>query len=293
MTDISQPVDIAKEMAAAETTGATEAEVPRETPVEPAVTDAATQQPTEAPEKKMVPLAALHEARSENKELKEAVKRLTESTGKMEDRFQKFLETATRKPDPPAPDPAQDPIGALQHENAQLRKQMESVTGDVQQFKQAGSQQEQISQLTRQVQAAGKEFMSKTPDYGQAYEFVRNVRMQDLTDLGTPAEQIPGILEREEYGLAAAALQGGKSPTEVLYNIAKRYGFKSVAKQEGTSQNASKLETIQKGQEAAKTQSGGKPDGPITLEALSKLDDAEFDRVIADENLWAKAIGKK
>lgn len=279
-------VDIKAELAAAEPEAETKEavaevkteDVSRET--KPVITEV---------EKKMVPLEALHEARIQNKELKEMTRQLNERLSKGEERFQKFLEAATQKDQPQPPAFEQDPLAHLKYENDTLRKQLGEVNGKVSKFDESIQQNAQLNETVRRVQAAGSEFIKSTPDYAQAYDYIRNIRAQDLADLGTPPEQIPVILEQEELGLAISAVNGGKSPTEALYNISKRYGYKPVAKQEIKSDT--KLENIQKGQEAAKTQDGGRPNAPLTLSALAEMSEDEIDALVKDPKLWKKAIG--
>lgn len=285
MEEISQDVDIAKELSA----------VPHETPETTETTEVVKETKpevkTEEKHKTMVPHEALHEARLETRELREQLRQIRETSLKSEERFQKFLEAAAKDAAPKAPDFREDPFGSIQHENAALKKQLEELTGKVKEVDNFRTVSVQSQQLQSQVASHAREFMKTKPDYPEAYQYIRSVRSQDLADLGTPTEQIQQILENEEIGLATAALRGGKNPAEVLYGIASRYGYKPVAKPNNGVDNASKLETIQKGQDVSKSQGGGKPDSPLTLEALSKMDEDEFSKIISDDKLWRKAIG--
>jgi hypothetical protein len=242
---------------------------------------------TEAPpDDKQVPLAALHEARKIQKELrdelnraKEEAKAAAERADKYSSTFEKFLAERTKEV---APKYEEDPLGALKYENEQLRKKYEEVETGVKQTKEDWQRSQQYLAFVQHVQAQEATYKKQAQDYDEAVAFLKEVRLQDFADLGLSPEDSMAALENEINGLAQAAVQKGKNAAEVAYKMAQRYGYKSKPSED------SKLETLAKGQEASKSLAGGKADVALTLDALSQLDDEQIDALIRDDKAWKK-----
>ena len=75
-----------------------------------------------------------------------------------------------------------------------------------------------------------------------------------------------------------------------MYELAKNYGYAS--KPSKGQEAGKKLETIERGQEASKSLgSGSRADpGKLTLDALARMDDEDFNNLVTDEKKW-KEIG--
>ena len=96
-------------------------------------------------------------------------------------------------------------------------------------------------------------------------------------------------MTNEVYQLTIRAVQAGKEPAELIYELAKNQGF--VGKVAAAEQkSAEKLESIAKGQEAsASLGSGSRADaGKLTLDSLAKMDDDDFNALVLDEKKWAQ-----
>ena len=125
--------------------------------------------PKEEPKESMVPYGALHEERAIRKELQQKV-------SSMEDQIKSF-ETLRSEIEQMrasnAPDPDEDPLGSLYHENETLRN-------DVNEMKQYQSeqmayqqQQEEVTQVINRYQSDANEFIQKNPDFTNAYNHLR------------------------------------------------------------------------------------------------------------------------
>ena len=90
--------------------------------------------------------------------------------------------------------------------------------------------------------------------------------------------------------MSLKALQLGKSPAEVAYNLAINYGYKSNNVPRETQDPNKKIETIQAGQRTQAMPSGGKASPTLTLSALETMDDDDFDKLISDDASWKKMI---
>lgn len=178
---------------------------------------------------KLVPLAALHEARNEVKDLRakiatlEALPRLTEAQQKALDRLN-ATEAAIEAKDP---DFLEDPKGYV---DANLKKSQEALKklneANEQRDAQTRAQQE-VTQLVTNVGAKEQEFLKTTPDYYDAVTHIRTVRASQLQMLypqATP-EQITRQITVEEIGAARQLLQQGGDPAHFAYNYAKTMGY--------------------------------------------------------------------
>jgi hypothetical protein len=234
---------------------------------------------------KQVPLAALHEARQIQKELREQAKKAQdearfarEKAEKMELTFQSFLAERTKEA---APKYEEDPLGALKYENDQLKKQVEEVNTGVKKTQDEWQRTQQYQSFAQHVQSQEAEFKKQAQDYDHAIAYLKDVRLQDYADLGYSQEDATSALQNEILGLAQAAVQKGKNAADVAYKMAQRYGYKAKT-------SDTKLETLAKGQEASKALAGGKADVALSLDALSQLDDEQLDALIKDDKAWKK-----
>jgi hypothetical protein len=234
---------------------------------------------------KQVPLAALHEARQIQKELREQAKKAQdearfarEKAEKMEQTFQSFLAERTKEA---APKYEEDPLGALKYENDQLKKQVEEVNTGVKKTQDEWQRTQQYQSFAQHVQSQEASYKQQAQDYDQAIAYLKDVRLQDYADLGYTQEDATAALQNEILGLAQAAVQKGKNAADVAYKMAQRYGYKAKT-------SDSKLETLAKGQEASKSLAGGKADVALTLDALSQLDDEQLNALIKDDAAWRK-----
>jgi hypothetical protein len=262
-----------------------------ETPAEVTPPPVVTNDPPPAPvEDKQVPLAALHEARQIQKELREQAKKAQdearlarEKAEKMEQTFQSFLSERTKEA---APKYEEDPLGALKYENDQLKKKYEEVETGIKQTQDDWQRSQQYQHFTQQVVSQEAAYKQNVADYDQAVAYLKKVRLDDYADLGYEPAAAHEALQNEIFGLAQAAMSKGKNAADVAYKMAQRYGYK-------VQQVADKLDTLAKGQEASKSLAGGKAEVPLTLNAISQLTEDQQDEIIKDHKLWLKIVGGK
>lgn len=197
----------APEPAPAATPEPVKAETPPVT-AEPAPTPEPTPEPVKQ-EEKFVPLKALQETRAEAQELKRKIAELEA----------RFNNPPQPEQQPEAePDPEQDPIGALKRQQAEIAA-----------FKQAQERQQFETQVWTAYQQNAQQFAAKTADFKDAYNHLINSRAEEYRALGYAEEQIQPLIRGDEFNIAVAAMQQGKSPAEVLYGYAKARGYQSKA----------------------------------------------------------------
>ena len=145
--------------------------------------------------------------------------------------------------------------------------------------------QQQINELAMRVNNAEIEFARQHPDYWQAVEFLRQKRIQELRTLGIDDERaIMTDLQAQAFQISTTALQRGKNPAEVLYELAKMNGYTPQNQQTQQTQQQTQqddtLKKVQQGQQqASQTLKGGSTTVEPTLQALLEAEGEEFDRL--------------
>lgn len=195
----------------------------------------AAKEPAAKPEKEM-PLAAHIEERTQWK--RERDQWLADKQA-LEARL-KALET------PPAQAPAatvippyeENPKGYL---DANLKAAIEKLESGVQATQKIAETSQKTTEQLQQdaefsrfmgtVQALEQQYIQTQPDYYDALNYIRQMRVDELA-LAMPhltQEQIQRAITSEEVGLARALLQQNKNPHAVAYRIAQRRGYKPAA----------------------------------------------------------------
>lgn len=243
--------------------------------------EAAPEKP-EAPSKPppgFVPQGALHEQRAMNKELKAQLAAMSDNQRRMEETFQKMLGAINEKP---APTYDEDPLGHMNARNATLEKEVKQLSSTVQQFTKETSQRQAVSQINDSLVESEAEFRQAHPDYDAAVKHLKDITRSDLGDQGLSGAEIEQTIAQGKLALANAALQQGKNPAEVLYERAKRYGYRSQGGKDTVA-------TIAAGQKLGKTVEGGTASG-MTLRDLAQLSDDQIDSIIGDEKKFQALI---
>ena len=160
----------------------------------------------------VVPLAAHLEER----------RRLQAELAEMRERLSK-IENPPKAPEP-EPDFLEDPKGYV---DAKVER-AQATLKQVEQKAEMGAQEAQLNRFLQHVGAIESDYVKQTPDYYDALAHVRHARSTQLAEMfpqATP-EQITQQIRTEELQAAAALLQQGRNPSEVVYQMAKKvYGY--------------------------------------------------------------------
>lgn len=242
-----------------------EGEAPSESPEE-AVVEAETA-PVEAEKAPktadVVPLPVFLDLKSDLKESKQALKALQEQLEALKNPPPKpvtddrpVFQPSVRYED----DPATFLKEKIEHQEQVIAWQERNVTKATQMTAEQQRQMQQAQQyqaFQSAVNHAEAEFRSSTPDYDQALSHVQASRMAEAKTFveasgGTwdaqAAAQFQQGMVREFAQLAGVALQRGKNPAAVLYELAKSRGY-----QPATRAAEAQLERLEKGLSASKT----------------------------------------
>jgi hypothetical protein len=252
-----------------------------ETPAEvvpPVVPEAKVETPAPAPVVPENPFA-VQLLQEKERQLEELNKKVAELTG----RIDKAAEVAP-------PDKTLDPLGYMTHQMEKLQAQIDAMTKAQTESQTQTQQQKDAEQFMNTIRSQVQAFEKATPDYQEAYKHLMNTRMQDFTDLGMTKEQIQQNLANEEMLITRQALAAGKNPAELVYSMAKRYGFKAAPAPVAPE---NKLETIKKGMEASKTVDRSTPPdaGKVTLETALNASDRDLN--VAVDKHWEELFGTK
>lgn len=238
--------------------------------------------------RKTVPLGALQEERTRRQELQEQLRAREQQTQLMEQRFQQMMQlfqqqqsVQLQQQQPQAqqqeiPAFVDDPEG---HINA-LREKVERELAQVREFQQQLTQQQlgaqQGQQLAQKVASQEQEFMAKTPDYPAAAEFFMQRKAMEYAALGLDPVSVQAQVQRDYHNIAIHATQTGKNPAELLYNLSKTLGFSG--QQQGQQQGAQKPKAPTSLSNANGVSRSPEEQMGMSLEALSSMSDAEFEK---------------
>lgn len=251
---------------------------------------AADKEAAEKKEQKMVPVEALAEARSQNKDLRKELDAMKALVSEGDKKLQKLVETIATKADP-GPKFEDDPAGALRHENEQLKKGLTELQDKIAKQEQSAQQNGRVNEHAAAVTAKEATFAKQHTDYYKAADYVAEIWRDEFREAGCEEAEIPKLVFGKSLGITSKALQSGKDPASVIYNTAKRYGF-AAPKQPAEAKNdgESKLKQIEKGLEASKGNSGGGGPDDMTLASLAQMDDDQIDKLVHDKDWWSKNI---
>lgn len=184
--------------------------------------------------------------------------------------------------------PDEDIIGAFHQNQRRLKEMMELMKGNEVKAEKTEHQQREagFGQAYRNDALAFKE---KTPDFGNAYAYLvgnyaAELRLNGMTD----EAQIKATIVEAEKDLVRNTIGQGKSPSELIYALAKQRGYRVQEQQtpeetpapEPGAEVRDKIKTIQRGQKTTPTltNSGGGAEKPLTMASLVDMDDDEFAR---------------
>lgn len=260
----------------------------------PAPAPAAAPAPSPAPAPAPSPAAAAPDPAAELKlQLESERARLRQ----MEVNFSRLAERAGHVPEaaapaPVAPDPLNDPLGALMH---QLKLVTDNVTAMQQKFDTQATQtaqQQQFVDFQQNIVGLRNEFTKTTPDFPQAYAHLRAQRSEDLRDLGIPESRLAEALLHDEIAATQTAISQGKNPAQVIYNMAKRSGYVAKAAPQGAPQTAEeKIAAIKAGTAADPVIQRADSTQQLTFEGLKDASDSDLNKMVQDNKQWANLVG--
>lgn len=292
-------------------------------PAPPPAEPAPEAEPAAEPANTTVPQAALHQERERRKAAERRERELEQKhaaeMARAQERLNLLVQAAegiTHQPPPPAqalppaPDPAVDPLGYVQHELADARRQIAEIRQGAAQSADFQRQQTDLQRAHAQVQeltawghAQEMEFAESTPDYAQAMQHLRSVRERYHAARGANPAQIGPLVHADLVKEAYDARQSGRHFGRTLYELAGALGYTpgtQAAQPQATAaapQQANggqtpeqRIAAAQRGAQMAGGvgSAGAAPRGELTPQRLASMSEDEFAAVYAKMSKAAK-----
>lgn len=241
-----------------------------------------------APKVKTVPHETFHAEREEHKKTKAELSELREFKAAMDERW-RWVQAAQEQQQQPAkddtpPDPNVDVFAALKWTQDKLLKQEQSSNETRQQQEQRENEQRQEQQVWTYWQQDAANYTKENPDFGNAASWLSEYRDKQLSALSvadsrfsTPQARNAQI-ETELKGIIIQAAQQRKSPAQLVYEIAKGYGYaaKPAEPEGGLNARIDQLEKAQTANRSVGAAPGSSGGDEMTAEALANMPEQEF-----------------
>jgi hypothetical protein len=283
MEDTAEELEYSEEEMKMIEEGEEEVLTEEETPAEEKLEEVPSEEPPteevkgkDTPEEQIDKLTkALNAERAERRQLSTKVGAIDD----LKEAVMRLREEKLKTPEEPVPDYEEDPLGHMQHKLKEYDSELGSAKDQI-------SQQQEVNkhlQLAQQVNAMESSFRATHPDYDDAMNHLRETRKDELTLFGiTDEQQIEAELQSNARNIAMVAMQQGKNPAELIYQLATRAGYKATKAPSNTGETT--LETVLKGQETASQtlSKGGEAEKGNTMDALLNADGETFDKMWED-----------
>jgi hypothetical protein len=79
---------------------------------------------------------------------------------------------------------------------------------------------------------------------------------------------------------------------EVVYTLAKKYGYQAAAAVVAPTTPESKLDTLKKGLETATNVERVTPESSVNVSNARQMSERELNELVADDDKWAKLMGR-
>ena len=188
------------------------------------------------------------------------------------------------------PDEDEDPLGHANWRIQQVEKQLNGLGQMAAQgvdMHRSLAERNHQDHIISQSQSLQTEFVSKNPDYWDAYNHLIESRRSELASMGYQGQAVEQVLDNEKSMIvqnsmtqdANGKFSGWKqNPAEVVYNLARQRGFAGQAR--GVSpQSTARVNRIAAGVRSSAGSGTGRgvSSSPQNLESLADMTDAEFD----------------
>ncbi len=178
-----------------------------------------------------------------------------------------------------------DPVGHLEQKNKLTEDRIEQLGEEMK----IANQQQQQSAIQSQVTNLEQQFAAQTDDYYDSVAHLQQTRVEHYKIMGADEAQALAAVNNELISVAKTAIQNGKNPAEVVYQLSKSTGF---AKQ-GERQGDASLKALAKAQDSSGTlanipgQTGSDNENVISANNLS---DKDFDDKFLGNDADFKAL---
>jgi hypothetical protein len=194
------------------------------------------------------------------------------------------LEKAAKEPDDNAvqaqaiPNYDEDPAAYLRWQNDQILEDRRVEKAQRERDETGRTQELQVQRLGQAIRQGIDQFAANTPDYNDAAKFIIESRVKELGIMGIKDQaEVTNIVRQEGLQVGAWALERGKSPGELIYELAKAKGYRRT--QAESVQNEIKDSSTPNPRPKSLSSIGGSPSG--SKESLQ----ARADRILSATSL--------
>jgi len=213
----------------------------------------------ERPKGKWVPLAELRGERKKRQALEEQLRGL-------EERFRAYEATKAEKAEEEKPEPPpfeERPVENLHERTKRLEEETRRLHEREVAEEEQRETQRQTSVVIGQVDKMEKEFVAENPDYYDALNHIRKVEAKAIMLFAgedVDPERVMQEVSRRELALAQAALSKKRNPAEIVYQMAKEYGYQRKAQEKGDKEAEAReqIAAERENRRAARTLGSGK-----------------------------------
>ena len=126
-----------------------------------------------------------------------------------------------------APDPDDDILGYIKHEKAEWERKFDDQQRQINQQNQQQAEQSQVQNIRDRAATDAQTFANEKPDFGQAYHWMRDKQIRELTAQGIAPQVASAVVDRTELQLFAAHQQQGRNSAESYYAAAVERGWQA------------------------------------------------------------------
>lgn len=231
--------------------------------------------------------AARQQEQAELNQLRQEMARASERLSLLMQVGQSPGEQQPQQPELQQIDPEAQPFAYMQA----LGQKLQQIEQGVQGQQALTQEQQEFEQLKSTFANDARAYMAEVEDFPQAYQHLLMARDKELSLIGVSPEDRAEQIKVEEAQLVQAALQQGRRPSELFYQLATDRGYTKAeppapepapAPEPTPAPTASEV-VEQKAKAAAETKSlssaGGSGAQVLTAEALANMPEDEFNRV--------------
>lgn len=247
---------------------------------------------------KTIPFDVFHAEREQHKQTKAEMAELREFKGRMEERWQMLAAAAQQQPEqkPVDQDPEPDPNTDIFAHNAWLKRQFDGLKKGQAEREQAERQTREASEFEGKVWSFWNNdaaaYKAANPEFEDAVKWMSETRtkqLQAMSDVHPQFASEAGVvaqINRELFEINVLAAQQGKKPAEIIFNMAKRWGYqgKQPPANEALTLPAelAKVATAQAASRTVGAAPGAATGAELTLEQIVGMPIGEFNAWHAD-----------
>ncbi len=190
----------------------------------------------EAPEKtNFIPKSRFNKEIEKRKALEEQLHQERESKIRFETQLEMMRQMQESKASQPTPEPQADPLDPLDMDAHNLYMQkIQALEKRLENFNQESTQKTQQLHYYNMVSAQEQTFEKQNPDFKDALEHLKTVEMQVAKNFYNE-EQAESYVAQKMQNALMAAINSGKNTAEVMYSMAKSYGYAPKSAQKAPS----------------------------------------------------------